>query len=389
MAAARADLQAEAARLSGRKGAVTIAVAEGHPDEVLAAQAAECHARVIVVASIGTRATARHRMGSVSERTAQGAPVPTLVIRDAAPFKAWLAGTRPLEVLAGFDFSIAAEGALAFVQFLRGLAPCDVTVGCVREMAAPEDRGPTNSAGTDGLEARLRAAVDGLLDGEGTAASLLVGRGPADFTLMDMAAAQRADVVVLGAHQQRGLAAWWTRSVSRSLLHHAAVSVATVPVRQTLARLPRVPAVRRVLAATDFSVLGNRAVAHALALAPAGSTVRVVHVVHPLALAGGAFESAPGESPRHLRHMQACERRLRTAVPAETRNGAVTTEVGIIEHESPAIGITEEAARMAADLIVMGTQGRTALGRVVLGSVAHAVLTESDRPVFLVKSPSH
>ncbi len=48
----------------------------------------------------------------------------------------------------------------------------------------------------------------------------------------------------------------------------------------------------------------------------------------------------------------------------------------------------KEIAAAAADgfqMIVMGTQGRTALGNLVMGSVAMRVLAESSVPVLLVK----
>ena len=50
-------------------------------------------------------------------------------------------------------------------------------------------------------------------------------------------------------------------------------------------------------------------------------------------------------------------------------------------------GVLRTAAEIRADLIVMGTHGRTGLGRLLLGNVAESVLPESDCPVMVVKSP--
>jgi nucleotide-binding universal stress UspA family protein len=61
--------------------------------------------------------------------------------------------------------------------------------------------------------------------------------------------------------------------------------------------------------------------------------------------------------------------------------------MAVVEHEDPAAGITREAERFGADVIVMGSQGRSALGRVVLGSVAQSVMASSKRPVFIVRAP--
>ena len=48
----------------------------------------------------------------VAERTAESAPVPTLVVRDAAPFEAWARGERALKVFVGVDFSASCAAAL-------------------------------------------------------------------------------------------------------------------------------------------------------------------------------------------------------------------------------------------------------------------------------------
>lgn len=50
--------------------------------------------------------------------------------------------------------------------------------------------------------------------------------------------------------------------------------------------------------------------------------------------------------------------------------------------------ICDEAGRVGADLIVMATHGRGALGRLVLGSIADHVIRRSTRPVMVVH-PSH
>ncbi|WP_269744534.1 universal stress protein [Stigmatella aurantiaca] len=50
--------------------------------------------------------------------------------------------------------------------------------------------------------------------------------------------------------------------------------------------------------------------------------------------------------------------------------------------------IAQAAERHGADLICMGTHGRTGLARAVMGSVAQAVMARSDRPVLMVRNPA-
>jgi nucleotide-binding universal stress UspA family protein len=49
--------------------------------------------------------------------------------------------------------------------------------------------------------------------------------------------------------------------------------------------------------------------------------------------------------------------------------------------------ILAEAETLGADAIVMGTRGLTGVKSFLLGSVSHAVLQHSDRPVIVVPSP--
>ncbi len=59
-----------------------------------------------------------------------------------------------------------------------------------------------------------------------------------------------------------------------------------------------------------------------------------------------------------------------------------------IDYGNAAEEILEHADQCHADLIVMGTHGRTGLGRLLLGSVAEHVLRRARCPVLLVKGSS-
>jgi nucleotide-binding universal stress UspA family protein len=62
---------------------------------------------------------------------------------------------------------------------------------------------------------------------------------------------------------------------------------------------------------------------------------------------------------------------------------AVEVETALREGD-PATEIVHAAQKLGADLIVMGTHGRGPIGRVVLGSVANAVMRKSTCPVLTV-----
>ena len=58
-----------------------------------------------------------------------------------------------------------------------------------------------------------------------------------------------------------------------------------------------------------------------------------------------------------------------------------------LEEGDPATGILQVADELKCDLIVLGTHGRTGLGRLLMGSVAEKVVRTAKCPVLSVKTP--
>jgi nucleotide-binding universal stress UspA family protein len=353
-------------------------VAAGPPDETLADYALQGEIKLIVVASLGHRQSSRWLLGSVAERTAQTSPVPVLVIRDAAPWRAWLRGERPLRVVIGADASTSSDTALRWAAELIRAAPCDVTVAYVTW--PPEERerfGPGGSMNIikidpdieQILHRDLTSRIERFFDDGKPVVRIISNLGRPGSRLLQLAEDQNADLLVVGTHQRRGLSRLWHGSVSRELLHDAPMSVACVPRPAGSHRQQEpIPVVRRVLAATDLSELGNRAVAHAYSVLPKGGVVHLLHVAIP----GGAG------SPKPVVHLE-------ELIPADAEARGIETHVEVIPAQNVASAISAYAEREAVDLICMGSHGRTGLARVLLGSVAEAVFKHSRHPVMLIR----
>jgi nucleotide-binding universal stress UspA family protein len=56
---------------------------------------------------------------------------------------------------------------------------------------------------------------------------------------------------------------------------------------------------------------------------------------------------------------------------------------------SPAQELIELANLLDADLVVVGTHGRTGLGRLLVGSVAEAAVKKARCPVLVVREKNH
>ena len=71
----------------------------------------------------------------------------------------------------------------------------------------------------------------------------------------------------------------------------------------------------------------------------------------------------------------------------ELQNDGISAEF-FAHHRSPERLVVEVASDRGADLIVMGTHGRTGLAHVLLGSVAERVLRTAPCPVLTLRGPS-
>ena len=117
---------------------------------------------------------------------------------------------------------------------------------------------------------------------------------------------------------------------------------------------------------------------------PAGSAIRVLSVIQPYAPPATEFVLA-GATLDDIRRQQAAgaEEITRTAAEALKGTGA-STEMTVREGD-PRAAIVDEAEEWAADLIVVGSHGRTGLPRWLLGSVAQAVVGHAPCSVEVVR----
>jgi len=143
--------------------------------------------------------------------------------------------------------------------------------------------------------------------------------------------------------------------------------------------------VKRIVVATDFSRGAERALAVGIELAQAfHATIDLLHV-YPLVSyisappVSGVFPAAP--SPMDLENIE----RALGELAERVRDAGVECRTASVEGD-PAKMITSQTATVGGNLIVMGTQGRTGLRRLILGSVAEETLRRSVTPVLVVPS---
>ncbi|MCA3011721.1 MAG: universal stress protein [Myxococcaceae bacterium] len=389
-------LGGEASRLKAlTKAPIETAVLQGPADEAVRHFAATRKASLVVVGSAGHGAGALVKLGGASERLASGAEVPVLVVRDAEAMTAWAKGAG-LRVMVGFDDGEAAMSALRWVEGLRQLAPVDVVLGRVYyQDEAHRQYGLSKRFSYTDADPRVEALIERdlkahvpRLEGRGELfyrAKLAVGR-VADH-LLELAEAERCQLVVVGSHGRRGLARMW--SVSAAALHLSRMAVVVVPPDGKPARVTQ-PRVKRVLVTTDFSSLGNAAVPWAYALAEPGGEVYLAHVTLTTGLAGELVEQyLPSadllpQAPAKVELEVAA--RLRALTPGVADEKHLVTRTEVVRGANAAQAISDAAERVAADVIVISSHGRSGLAKTLFGSVAEAVLKASRKPVFIVRA---
>jgi nucleotide-binding universal stress UspA family protein len=142
---------------------------------------------------------------------------------------------------------------------------------------------------------------------------------------------------------------------------------------------------KSIVVGTDFSICAARALAWAVSLAQSsGARVHLVHVLlEPVqALDVAAALPYPDGEVRKDWEDAARVKLDREMKAAEKRGVATTAE---IRWGRPSDTIVDAAARQKASLIVLGTHGRSALEKLLLGSTAERVLRLSPIPVLTVR----
>lgn len=136
---------------------------------------------------------------------------------------------------------------------------------------------------------------------------------------------------------------------------------------------------RRILVPVNFSTPSARAVAVARDCCPQNAIIRLLCVVNPSEIASAA--SNPTINPMHAKNERSkAERVAMERLQDWARNGEeVAIEVG-----STAEKISAHANAWGADMIVMGTRGRTGLSQFLHGSATEWLVRHARQPVLAV-----
>jgi nucleotide-binding universal stress UspA family protein len=241
----RRELDHEVQRLRDLGTDIEGKIVAGSAFDQLVTAATNASARLIVIGAVGHGLGRRLLVGSVAERTAESSPIPTLVVRPGGRLASWVRDEDKLRVLVGYDFSAASDAALRWVNELGKIGKLEITV-LYTNWPPDEARrlgyeGPLPLTANPGniqkdLERDLKKRVAKFLPKDKADTIVEPGWGTPEGYLFEMASRQKADLIVVGTHQRRGLGRVLLGSVSRAVLHHAKMSVAVIPPAVTAAQ---------------------------------------------------------------------------------------------------------------------------------------------------------
>jgi nucleotide-binding universal stress UspA family protein len=222
------------------------------------------------------------------------------------------------------------------------------------------------------------------LSGQGVEVSHMVIDGIPDKGICKAAQEVGADLVVTGSHGRTGVKRFFLGSVAERVARMAGTSVmVTRPAKDTAGGY------RRVLVATDFSDLSERALEVGIALAAAGGVVDVLHCWYlpPMSYPYYAPTKAASDLVASIRDSITAGNESTGKELLARHGGDRVLNFHQVE-SAPAQGIQEWLEKYEYDLVVTGSHGRRGAARLLLGSVAEKTVRHAPCSVLVVHDTS-
>lgn len=206
--------------------------------------------------------------------------------------------------------------------------------------------------------------------------NVLVAIGPPADELAIFADEKEAEVVVCGTSGHGRLRNAVFGSNAYRLTHATKRPTVFVPHGAPL------PPAKKLVVPVDFSDCSVAALRWAATVATRwGASITLVHGIGVTALSP---DYEPGAN--FVPMVQALTEQRAEQLRALLRDAGVEGDVVVSRH-APAEAVSEAVGSIGADMVVMGTHGRTAVGRFLLGSVALQVLRETKVAVAAIHAP--
>lgn len=243
----------------------------------------------------------------------------------------------------------------------------------------PPYRGDLEFISIDDVQAQVRKQGERILseaqkiaEAEGVEINTRLEEGEPFEKIIEVAEEESCDLIVMGRRGMTRIERALMGSVTAKVIGHFSGRTLVVPRDTTLGW-------KNILVATDGSSCSDVAVEEALNYAKsyegALKIVRVVNVTEEFqAHAPHLVEKLVNEAQNSLEKIK--EKARRIGVNAET----------FVKEGEPFTAIVDLAKQIKADIIVLGSHGRTGLKRLLMGSVTARVIGHTSCPVLVVRA---
>ncbi len=297
-----------------------------------------------------------------------------------------------MRILIAVDDSPHSERAVAFVEGLRWPAGSCALVATALPSAPP----PAEAGGEPQIPASTRWARAETLVRDVQARLRSVGMS-ADHRLLDgdprdvlpgLVEAERVNLLVMGSRGRTGLMHLMLGSVSAHAVIHAGCSVLVVKTRtEDASHGPsnQKEDAMKILLGIDDSAHSRAAVDLVRRMLwPKGTHVEVVSVVPPVMPVYSEIyvsaESLTGLQEELVREHEG----IVASAQQVLREVGLETSVRVLNGDAR-VALVERAQQDHADMVVVGSHGRTGVAKLFMGSVAHHVVTHAPCSVLVVK----
>lgn len=306
----------------------------------------------------------------------------------------------PSRILAPVDFSGASDAALRCALDLAARTGAELHVLHAVPGPYPDEGATFDDLSEDDrafyrwvwshADGELTTYLEGIR-ADGIRVKRVLTGGPPSRVVLDYAASEGIDLVVMGTHGRRGFRRLFLGSVAEEVLHRTDTPVLVVPETTTARRTPRL-----VLAPTDFSLASRLALPLAAELAALyGADLDLLHVLEPLRfaevivgtqLAAGLLPELRTEAEQRLDAMAEAPALAETLRDPEAPiEGRVPARIGYRLAEGRAAeSIAATARAHGADVLVMAKRGLHGADRLLLGSVTERVCRLAPCAVLVV-----
>jgi nucleotide-binding universal stress UspA family protein len=214
-------------------------------------------------------------------------------------------------------------------------------------------------------------------EGVDCSTSILEGEDSYNY-ISEEAAKNKMSMIIMGRRGRTGLKRLAMGSTVARVIGHAPCNVLVVP-RAAIVEF------KSIVLATDGSPYSTAAASEAIGIAGKNSGKLTVLAVVPAELATPTDVDIAATRRELLadKEMQAAETNAKAVKEAAQKAGVAVQ--AFLMTGKPADAIIETAKEKSADLIILGSHGRTGIERLLMGSVAERVIVMSSCAVLVVK----